>query len=224
MKKFYQKSTLKTILTIWPKNLINKKKKRSKDNIICCVIVLLLITSCKKHSSTGIDNCVLDSIEVYNKYEFSTTTELVQSKIVYYYETRDTITYLQTGRLLKFLHSDGYKHIYLIMDDSGYSLQSIISLNSDILNFKRALLLNEKKQVVDTLINNNAKMVLYLDNKKIAPNDSISMNKTIPIKIIEKHKLSRKKLQSVYQRYIYKNYCESGTIRGSARYSSNVMK
>ncbi len=150
------------------------------------LIAIPFFISCKENKSISENDTILDSIEIYKKYQDTDFhTDLRQSRIVYYFKSIDTLDYMNTGRVISFYNSDLYRHEYLVEDNRGFTLNSILSLNDDILNFKSGLLLNKDSVVVDTLLNSDAKIILYLDGVRINRLDSINMNKSIPFKPLE---------------------------------------
>lgn len=168
---------------------MSSKRERKKVNLSFLILFLFCI-SCQDNKPTLESYTKLDSIEIYKKYRSSDyKTDLPQSRIVYYFKTSDTLNYMNTGRLISFYDSNLYRHEYLIDDGSGFTLNTILSLNDDILNFKSAFLLDKNKETIDTLLNTDAKIILYLDGVRINKADSISMNKSIPLKPLEKPKL-----------------------------------
>jgi len=136
---------------------------------------MIILLSCDKVAVKQKSVGSVDSIIVYKKW--SNSNEDTNS-IQYYSSNIDTskVAYLQVAKKIIPLYRNNIGGLnYTVYGEKGYTLTTMLYFHNEFLHFKKGLLLDENKKVLDTLCN-NVEPILYLDNKRIDVKDSLSMN------------------------------------------------
>lgn len=142
-----------------------------------CIIVFFIVVSCDRSKNLKDEHATVDSIVIYKKWRNNTEGT---SSIRYYYKNinKSNVAYLMVNDNKVPLYQDNNGGFgFEVLRDNNQSLNDILLTKNDLVNFKSAILLDYKSQIIDTVYN-YTKPILYLEEKKISLDDSINLNKT----------------------------------------------
>lgn len=164
---------------------------KKTNNLLIVLFIIGVFASCKdntQHHSFEIDKYLIDSIVVYKYTGNNQGQGLYIDRIEYHIQAKKLFntpvlflkTKNRTVKLNKTEKEESFKHE---VDDlnSRFNLNNMINYNKDIIFFNQGVLYSDKDSV-SIYSNSKTEVFLFLDNKEVSFNDTISLFKTIDFK------------------------------------------